>query len=192
MRPPASSQGSPPATQLKPAPPSRPIPEVLLGNATPGVSLTPGDTVTADVRLTPDDSLNGRRYLLVDGSAVNERFVRAQHLAQDGHTSSEHQVYQTLWRAGGGGDSDTSPYRDVSVGQTAIARQASISKRNLIRILEALHDKFSIETLQLQVSSDHTAKTYRVWSMKEILSRRRGRGFCWVYRNRNVVALAKA
>ena len=83
-------------------------------------------------------------------------------------------------------------YRDITLGQTAIARQASVSKRNLIRILDSLHEKFSIETLQLQVSSEHAAKTYRVWSMKEILNRRRASGYAWVYRNRNVVALAKS
>jgi hypothetical protein len=132
--------------------------------------MAPGD------KLTPGDKLEQGRtgaggYVLGDGTAVDGRFVHPQALAQDGHTSSEHQVYQALWR-GGGGDGDPS-YRDVTIGQTAIARQASISKRNLIRILESLHEKFSIETLELQISADHTAKTYRVWSMKEILGRRR-------------------
>jgi hypothetical protein len=114
---------------------------------------------------------------------LNHVFIRPQRLAQDGHNPSEHQVYQTLWRGGGGDDTENPPYRDIAMGQAAISRQASISKRNLIRILESLHDKFSIETIGREVSSDHTTKTYRVWSMKKILERRRDKGFAWIYRN---------
>jgi|HubBroStandDraft_4_1064222.scaffolds.fasta_scaffold32631_2 hypothetical protein len=163
-------------------------------------NLLSGDSLAPDDILNPEDwqkplkikgSSDAKVYMLADGTIPDSRFVRSQTLAQDGHTSSEHQVYQALWRAGGSVESEVG-YRDVTIGQTAIARQASISKRNLIRILDSLHEKFSIETLQLQISSDHTAKKYRVWSMKEILNRRRARGYAWIYRSRNVVALAKA
>jgi hypothetical protein len=157
----------------------------------PDVSLSPGVTLTPTGKLQPGDRLPVA-YLLADGTRIDPRFVRPQNLAQDGHTPSEHQVYQALWRAGNGDDRDGAEYRDVAIGQTAIARQTSISKRNLIRILESLHEKLSIETLHLQVSADHTTKTYRVWSMREILARRRSRGFCWTYRNRTVVALVRA
>ncbi len=149
-----------------------------------------------DDKLSPGDKLQARSFILTDGTRVEPRFVKQQQLAQDGHSPAEHQVYQALWNAGGeelNGDRErpSPPYRDVIVGQTFIARKTSISKRNLIRILGSLHEKFSIETLQTQVSADHTAKTYRVWSMKEILNRRRERGFSWIYRNRNAVALAR-
>jgi hypothetical protein len=184
-----------PGDTLKPQDQSGPVlPALEHSNTSSDDSLAPDDTLNPGNRQGPlkiKGSSDARVYMLAGGTIADSRFVRSQTLAQDGHTSSEHQVYQALWRAGGSVESEVG-YRDVTIGQTAIARQASISKRNLIRILDSLHEKFSIETLQLQISSDHTAKTYRVWSMKEILNRRRARGYAWIYRNRNVVALAKA
>ncbi len=129
-------------------------------------------------------------YVLDDGSEVSDpKFIHPQCLVQHGHTSSEHLVYQALWKAGKG--PEDAPYRDVSVGRAQITHITGLSKRNLVRVIDRLKSKFAIDPPGDHRSETHTPKMYRVWSMTEILKRRKAAGFDLIYRNRNAVALAR-
>jgi hypothetical protein len=140
---------------------------------------------------TPSRSSPHTEFVRADGTPVERRLVRPLRLAQDGHTSSEHVVYQVLWNAGGRpGERDS--FRDISLGASQICRQASVSERNLVRMLRSLKAKLSIEQLELPDRPQSLPRTFRVWSMERILERRREVGFSYVYRSRNSVALVRA
>ncbi len=153
--------------------------------------LSTDDALSSGVSMTPDAMASTPSYVRLDGTPVDARRVREYHMAQEAHTSSEHLVYVTLWRHAGGGDPDRVPYRDVTMGLTTMSRMASVSRRNLIRVLQSLEEKFAIEVVKREISSTQEAKTYRVWSSKALLERRWERGFRWVYRSRNLVELVR-
>jgi hypothetical protein len=105
-------------------------------------------------------------------------------LVQQGHSPTEHLVYQILWSLGNQGDRDA--YRDVQIGYDRIARHSGIQKRNIISIMHRLQEKLAIEVLQEQDSSRSIARLYRVYGVAEILERRQKAGLQYVVRHKGV------
>ncbi len=73
----------------------------------------------------------------------------------------------------------------------AIARKVSISIRNLRRVLRSLEQKFAIEVTAYEDKTRSIARRYRVWGFRPAMERRRQAGYSYVYRNRNLVTLAR-
>jgi hypothetical protein len=102
----------------------------------------------------------------------------------------EHAIYTALWNLGGNPDR-RDEFRDVTIGYDRLAAVMGGSKRNVQRLVESLLQKYAIQILRAEDSGIRQGKTYRVYSMTEILRRRRDAGYTWVLRNRSAVELIK-
>lgn len=197
----------PPAGRTGPAEPAT-VPSLPTdGSLSPEASLSPGPSLspgasettrstvlrsektsqTSAVSLTTGPSLSPV-YTDQRGRLVDSKYVRICRSIQDGHSPTEHMVYQSLWNqahpAGEG-------YRTISRGYDRIANDNALSKRNVQRVMESLIEKLTIEILESEISADRIGKTYRVWEAGEVLGRRSAAGLKWVYRNRTAVELVR-
>ncbi len=104
--------------------------------------------------------------------------------AQDGHTVWEQTVYAYLWsKAAGNGEA-----RTISAGYRTLAAQVGLSDKGVMLNLRSLEAKLSIETLM--DPGPRQARTYRVYSYRLILDRRRAAGLEWVIRSKQGVYLS--
>ena len=131
-----------------------------------------------------------RSAIDLKGRTVNSKLCKPASLVQHGHTPGEHAIYMALWNLGGTPDR-RDQFRDVTIGYDRLAAVLGGSKRNVQRLLESLLQKFAIEVLRAEDSGIRQGKMYRVYSMTEILRRRRDAGYTWVLRNRSAVELIK-
>src|ERR1051326_8645965 len=115
--------------------------------------------------------------------------VRRALLAQDGHSSGEEVLYQSLWncRYARPEAKDT---RLVTIGWKAMAKLARLTPRNTRRNCQSLIDKLAMEQLSGENSRESIGRTYRLFSYKAILERRRAAGMEWVTRSRGVSFVA--
>lgn len=104
---------------------------------------------------------------------------------QDGHNHTEQLLYDTLWRSGKPVDPDQG-YRLVQIPQSDLATALRMTTKNLRAALERLAEKLSIEELHPFERGTRTARTWKVYSYKLILERRRNAGMDWVIRDRGV------
>ena len=82
-------------------------------------------------------------------------------------------------------------FRDVSIGYDKLAALVGGSERNVQRSTESLLRKLAIQIICAEDSGIRQGKMYRVYSMTEILRRRREVGYTWVLRIRSAVELVK-
>lgn len=202
--PPVVNLTPPPEDNLAPAPgdnltpaqdvTSRPDRRPMAATGPPEDKLSPGSglDVRPEDKLAPPpgDSLPGVRYLTINNEVVNHRFVQRCDNVQGAHTPSEHLVYTTMWKALGSREDEGSA-REGNLSMSLIMSRVSISKRNLRRVLQSLVEKFAIEVTEYEDRTRSIPKKYRVWGFKATIERRQQAGFAYVYRNRNLITLAR-
>jgi hypothetical protein len=122
-----------------------------------------------------------------DSAAAGKRYhVRRAVLAQDGHSSGEEMLYQSLWNSRYTRQ-ESKETRLVTIGWKAMAKLARLTPRNTRRNCQSLIDKLAVEQLSEENSRESIGRTYRLFSYKAILERRRAAGLEWVTRSRGVV-----
>ena len=136
-------------------------------------------------------SLSGAVYETLNGLVVDAKCIRPYEHMQSAHTPSEHQVYQIMWRMLGSRGEDR-PSREGILPMVAIAYKASLSLRNLRRVLRSLEQKLAIEVTEYEDKTRSIPRRYRVWDLRAALERRRSAGYWYVYRNRNLITLARS
>ena len=120
-------------------------------------------------------------------AAAGKRYhVRRAVLAQDGHSSGEEMLYQSLWNSRYTRQ-ESKETRLVTIGWKAMAKLARLTPRNTRRNCQSLIDKLAVEQLSEENSRESIGRTYRLFSYKAILERRRAAGLEWVTRSRGVV-----
>ena len=117
--------------------------------------------------------------------AVPQRHVRRAVLAQDGHSSGEEMLYQALWNSKYTRQ-ETRETKLVTIGWKAMSKMARMTPRNTKRNCQSLIDKLALEQLSDENSRESIGRTYRVFSYKSILERRRAAGMEWITRTRGV------
>lgn len=113
--------------------------------------------------------------------------VRRCVLAQDAHSLGEEAIYQVLWRTGKPESTDPNGSRTVRLGSAEIGFKVNMSKKNVRQNIARLFEKLAIQIIQNFETSISQARTYRVFSYKQILERRRAAGLEYVLRNKGVV-----
>ena len=121
---------------------------------------------------------------------VVEHF-RAQRLlrAQDGHSELENRMYEALWAAATpvvGED-----FRLITVGYERAGKLARTEKKNAKRTLQTLIEKLAIEQVASENVNERTGRTYKVYTYKATIRRRRDAGYEYFIRNRGGVILRR-
>ena len=110
-----------------------------------------------------------------------EKVIRVSNV-QQGHTKTEQELYETLWRLAG-----ADPIKDqfglVQIGYIRLSRIMKMSDKGVRNCLQSLERKLTIETLP---GNTKLGQTYKVFSYRVILAKRRELGMEWVRRNRGV------
>lgn len=132
----------------------------------------------------------GAAYQTLDGLVVDAKCIRAFDAPQQGHTLSEHLVYTAMWRLLGAQNQEPES-REGLLPMRLIASKVSLSVRNLRRVLHSLMDKLAVEVTEFEDKTKSIPRRYRVWSPRAVVERRRRAGYTHVYRNRNLITLAK-
>src|SRR5262249_3225921 len=160
----------PPATT--PTPPKTP-PRI-----TAPVNIEPPAARSTPVRTTPD----------ITTSVVSQARPYNVHravLAQDGHSHTEQLLYDILWRSAKSANQGDA-YRLVQIPQSELAAAVRMTTKNLRIALDRLVDKLAIEELRTFDRGTRVARTWKVYSYKSILERRKAAGMEWVIRDRGV------
>ncbi|HTW65836.1 MAG TPA: hypothetical protein VME17_14520 [Bryobacteraceae bacterium] len=105
-------------------------------------------------------------------------------LAQDGHSHTEQLLYDILWRSAKSGQNDA--YRFVQIPQSELAAAVRMTTKNLRIALDRLAEKLAIEEVQSFNRGHRIARTWKIFSYKAILERRKAAGMEWVVRDRGV------
>ena len=127
---------------------------------------------------------------MLGGLVVDARCIRPYDNLQAAHTPSEHLVYTTMWKMLAGNDAE-GPSREGILPMVAVAAKASLSLRNLRRVIRSLEEKLAVEVTEFEDKTRSIPRRYRVWAAKPIVERRRRAGYYFVYRNRNLITLAR-
>ena len=104
-------------------------------------------------------------------------------LAQDGHSHGEEALYQILWKAG---KPETEETRTIAMGYGEMSKRIRLSFNNTKATCLRLIQKLAIEEIAHEVSYERIGKTYRIFSYKVILERRRANNMEWVIKNKGV------
>ena len=94
--------------------------------------------------------------------------------ARDAHTVWEQRIYQHLWKLGASATPDD--YRDLAIGYRHLAAELGMGVNTVQRGVPALIEKLSIEVIGDYDPNTRSPKTYRVYSYRMILDRRRAAG----------------
>jgi hypothetical protein len=120
----------------------------------------------------------------IDGAILGRRQkIRRATVAQDGHSSGEQLLYQSLWNAARAETSDT---RLISVGYSGMSSLCKLDKSNCKKNIQSLIEKLSVQVAETYQSASSTGTTYRILSYREILRRREAAGMVWVIRTSGV------
>ena len=122
--------------------------------------------------------------LIIDGSVIGRRQkIRRATVAQDGHSSGEQLLYQSLWNAA---NTEMPETRLISVGYNGMSSLCKLDRSNCKKNIQSLVEKLSVEVAQTYESASSTGTTYRIFSYREILRRREAAGMIWVVRTSGV------
>ena len=122
--------------------------------------------------------------LLMDGAVIGRRQkVRRAMVAQDGHSSGEQLLYQSLWNAA---NVETPETRLISIGYNGMSALCKLDKSNCKKNIQNLVEKLSVQITATFQSASSTGTTYRIFSYREILRRREAAGLVWVIRTSGV------
>jgi hypothetical protein len=117
--------------------------------------------------------------------AARRHHVRRAVLAQDGHSSGEEVLYQSLWNCRYARQ-ESKETKLVTIGWKAMSKLARLTPRNTRRNCQSLMEKLAVEQLSEENSRESIGRTYRLFSYKAILERRRAAGMEWITRSRGV------
>jgi hypothetical protein len=121
---------------------------------------------------------------LIDGAILGRRQkVRRAVVAQDGHSSGEQLLYQSLWNAASAETPDT---RLLSIGYNGMSSLCKLDRSNCKKNIQSLLDKLAVEVTKSYQTASSTGTTYRIFSYGEILRRRKSAGLIWVIRTSGV------
>jgi hypothetical protein len=121
---------------------------------------------------------------VLDGSVVGRRQrIRRATVAQDGHSSGEQLLYQSLWNAA---RAETPETRLISVGYNGMSTLCKLDKSNCKKNIQSLIEKLAVQVAETYQSASSTGTTYRIFSYREILRRREAAGMVWVIRTSGV------
>jgi hypothetical protein len=121
---------------------------------------------------------------LIDGAILGRRQkVRRAVVAQDGHSSGEQLLYQSLWNAASAETSDT---RLLSIGYNGMSSLCKLDRSNCKKNIQSLLEKLAVEVTKSYQTASSTGTTYRIFSYGEILRRRKAAGLIWVIRTSGV------
>ncbi len=104
-------------------------------------------------------------------------------LVQDAHSQGENQLYDALWRLGSPDGTET---KRITIGWIPMGRRAGMSDKAAKRNLGYLREKLAVDVLRTGDAATRTATTYRVYSFKAILERRRAAGLQCVVKDKGV------
>src|ERR1019366_4165174 len=107
-----------------------------------------------------------------DTGPPRQHHVRRAVIAQDGHSSGEEMLYQSLWNSRYT-TQETRETKLVTIGWKAMAKMARLTPRNTKKNCQSLITKLAIEQLSDENSRESIGRTYRLFSYKAILERRR-------------------
>ena len=102
--------------------------------------------------------------------------VSALRSPQQGHTQAEQLLYLALWNATPG----EGPYKDVSPGNRRLMEETGLSERSVQLNLQTLECKLAIEVVARHNPDAQQPKTFRVYSVAEVMARRQAAGLLWV------------
>ena len=106
--------------------------------------------------------------------------------AEEGHSRTEHQLYQILWRNARSVTPDDA-CRLASIPQSDLARaMAGMTTKNLRHALGRLEEKLSIEQATAFDAGKRSARVWKVYSTDEILRRREAAGLTHAVRDKGV------
>lgn len=163
-------------------------------NLDPGGYLPPDSNLAADSNLLPASDLPratstasplpggkllpGSDLLTQNGRTVRIREARS---VQDGHTSGEHLLLQTMWKKGSPETEDT---RLLKAGLAELSRWTGAHKTSCRAYLRALISKLALEEAETfnAAAGKEGARVYRIFSFNAILERRRRAGMTHVIR----------
>jgi hypothetical protein len=107
---------------------------------------------------------------------------------QDGHNANEQLLYELLWRSA---KPVTADERVIQISREDMAAQTRITIRNVKSVLDRLIEKLAVDRVVEPNSFGRIAATYRVFSYRTILDRRRRAGLEWVTRANGVKFISK-
>ncbi len=111
--------------------------------------------------------------------------IRRCVVAQDGHSLGEEALYQALWNARIA-KFETKETKLITAGWKVMSHIARLTPRNTKNNCQSLIEKLALELVAGENSSERIGRTYRVFSYKAILERRKAAGLEWVIRTRGV------
>src|SRR5690349_21413635 len=88
-----------------------------------------------------------------------------------------------------GGGTEKASYVDISAGYRTLANKTRMGDKTIKRNLRSLEEKLAIEAIAAEETYTNTGRTYRVYSYRAILERRKKARLEWVIRNRQAVIL---
>jgi hypothetical protein len=166
-------------------------PETVPGDKLPPVPpVKLADVIPDKLSSATPDNLAGMAYCTLDGLVVDAKCIRPFDSVQHGHTLTEQMVYTSMWRLLGTQNHEADS-REGLLPMRLVAAKVSLSVRNLRRVLHSLMDKLAVDVTEFEDKTKSIPRRYRVWSPKAVVERRRGAGYTHVYRNRNLITLAK-
>ena len=116
-----------------------------------------------------------------------KRPLRYCRTAQDGHTSSEQIVYQTLANfARRHGSTDDTGSATVDIGLSQLCSLLNTDHKNVKRLLASLQEKLTLEIVRQPDYRLAIPTRYRIYNPEQILERRRQAGMLWVIRTRAI------
>ena len=142
-------------------------------------NLTPQASITDTLPVIDTQQWNHPKQATGFGNKKLYRCI----LAQDGHSHTEEALYQVLWRSGKQESDDT---RLTVMGYGEMSKRVRLSFNNTKAACHRLIAKLAIEETAREVSDRRQGKTYRVFSYRAILDRRKASGMDWVIRNKGV------
>ncbi len=123
---------------------------------------------------------------VIDGTIIGRRQkIRRAVVAQDGHSSGEQLLYQSLWNAARP-ESGSLDRRVIVAGYQGMSALCKLDKKNCKKNAKGLIDKLALEVAETYRSDKRIGTTYRIFSYKEILRRREEAGMVWVVRTSGV------
>lgn len=129
-----------------------------------------------------------RRMPMLQGEVVwQNRKIRKCVLAQDAHSQGEDALFSAMWSAAKPDPADPTGSRTLRIGYAELAQKSRMHRSNVRINIGGLRAKLAIEVLDEHDSRDVTPRTYRLYSFKEILERRRVAGLEYVIRKKSVV-----
>jgi hypothetical protein len=152
--------------------------DITTPHITAPVPIDPPAAIPTPVRTTPDIT----SPVISQARPYN---VHRAVLVQDGHSHTEQLLYDILWRSAKSA-AQGDAYRLVQIPQSELAAAVRMTTKNLRIALDRLVEKLAIEELQTFDRGTRIARTWKVYSYRSILERRKAAGMEWVIRDRGV------